>query len=295
MSHKYVCKVNQLATSKKHMFTIHIKKVKYNVVFLFTDVLKTNDSPTSVTSSPRSVVYRDRFTFKNPPFSPAEENIQMDLFKKPQYVSQLSKEELFQNYYMIEKLRKRYKEEIEKVLKRESMEKAMHLSDQEQLYENQFELKMKQIESEDNELEVYRDECDDSIEDEYGRNSLNSDDENYIVEAYNADDNELVISDIQITQKIERTTSSESSQSESLYLNLSECLSGGGMTENDGNEYLKTLNRQRSIPNGNVQIHIEVTREGEKYETRQQTLYDRNSNPRIQKIKLPSIKLPVEK
>lgn len=263
-------------------------------------------------------MYEDHFIFKNDhntPFSTTQGHTHIDISEKPQYISQLSKEELFQNYYMIEKLRKSYKEEIEKVLKRESVEKAIRVSDQgQQLYENQFELKMKEIESEDQDLEIYRDESDD-VEDEYGRCSLNSDDENYIVEAYNANDNELVISDIQIKEKVERAISTESSQSESyspqstnrdipeeltnqannLYLNLSDCISGACMTENDERKYISSFNRQASIPNGNVQIHIEVTREGEKYETRQQTLYDRNSNPRIQKIKFPFKRSPKEK
>lgn len=253
-----------------------------------------------------------------------------NLLETRSYIRQLSKEELLQNFYLIEQLRSSYIKQIEEVIKNDS--------DEEQ--PERFDSPKASKEERKHDVTVYRDELsgEDPLDIEFGINLLPEGEQDYIVEAYNKAGSELVISDLKIDhqssylpsipetsvldgQGIRRYGSEKSDASSvffdeenttiledvksnqdysceddeddsSAYMSLSDCMSGMSLQSNKGYEYfgevpMRIKSREgHQSPNLKIQIGVEVFHDNNQYKSRRETLYDRDSNPRIEKVSL---------
>lgn len=310
---------------------------------------KTESDRRSKYQEERNTIYEDYELPKQKPQTPAPSNnldkneiliqqnklgnteseLQSEIKSKPlwrgrDYLKQLSTEELISNFYIIEKLRRSYIEQIEETAQHDAAA----------------------LNSDEHDIEIFRGkETPGSLEDaEFGLSDLHEDEDSYIVEAYNTAGNELVISRLQFdhqdrgqnasaaddsafcvengeymnngsqrsflyshasSERSRQSSTAEESSSEtnkrdsqysddssqnSIYMSLKDCLSGVPLL-NDTSFDKTFLSKftDESEKGRNLKIQIDVALDEDDEITHQRhTFYDHNSNARIEKLSVVS-------
>lgn len=264
--------------------------------------------------------------------------LQRNLLKTKHYIRQLSKEELLENFYFIEQLRSSYIEQLAEVIKQEKEEPAPRKpsSESDEVFDSEpkHDIKIYRTEDDAQDAEFGIGLLPEEKEQEYVVEAYNKDGSELVISSLKVDHRSNYLPSEEAPSPTEsyhgiqtypenkpytaldeddfvftgdfklNRTETTAAENGDTYMALSECMSGLSLKNRKSYDYFGEIPMRTKVnedpldPSSKIQIGVEVFQD----KTRRETLYDRDSNPRIEKVSVipkkmcsNSIRSPSEK